>query len=128
MILSLSIKLQFHRVSNIHPIIEQAFKDGTVERDRIKLHHTAHCDGQEILITEHAAHLVYTPAGREHSILLLSEPPFDKWSSIELPDQIKSFAVLGVTWDIQRATVVLLMKDPFKVEALRLCLRSILML
>ncbi|XP_022784623.1 cation channel sperm-associated protein subunit beta-like [Stylophora pistillata] len=111
-------KLQFHRVSNIHPIIEQAFKDGTVERDRIKLHHTAHCDGQEILITEHAAHLVYTPAGREHSILLLSEPPFDKWSSIELPDQIKSFAVLGVTWDIQRATVVLLMKDPFKVQCL----------
>lgn len=126
MILSLTLKLKFQRVPSIHPIIEQAFKDGTVERDRIKLHHTVHCDRHEILITEHAVHLVYTPASGEYSILLTSKPPFDIWSPIKLPDQMKSFTVLGVAWDIQRTTVVLLVKDPFKVEALRVCRRDIL--
>lgn len=109
-------KLKFYQVANIHSIIDQAFKDGTVERGKIKLYHSAQCDGHEVSIKNHITHLIYTPAHDEPSILLTSEPPFDKWSSFEFPDPLKEFLVLGMAWDIQRNTMVLLMKEPNKVE------------
>ena len=105
-------------MSNIHSVIDQAFKDGLVERDNIRLHHTTQCDGHKVMIREHVTHLVYTPADGEHSVLLTSEPPFENWSPVEFPDQMKAFTVLSVVWDIQRNTMVLLMKDPNKVKAL----------
>lgn len=110
-------KLKFYHVTNIHSIIDQAFKDGTMKRGRIKLYHTAQCDGHVTSIKEHVTHLIYTPADEQHSILLTSEPPFDKWSSFELPDPLTEYLVLGVAWDIQRNTMVLLMRELNKVEA-----------
>lgn len=68
-------------------------------------------------IIGHVTHLIYTPADGERSILLSSEPPFDEWSSFEFPDSLKEFAVLGVAWDIQRNTMVLLLRDSNKVQA-----------
>lgn len=109
-------KLKFYQVSNIHSTIDQAFKDRIVERSRIKLYHTAQCDGHEVSIKEHVTHLIYTPADDQRSILLTSEPPFDKWSSFKFPDSLKEFSVLGVAWDIQRNTMVLLIKDPNEVR------------
>lgn len=105
-------------MANIHSIIDQAFKDGTVEHGRIKLYYSSQCGGHDISITHHLTHLIYTPAHDEPSILLTSEPPFDKWSSFQLVNQMKEFPVLGVAWDIQRNNMVLLMKEPNKVKPL----------
>lgn len=103
-------------MANIHSIIDKAFKDGTVEHGRIKLYHSAQCDGHDISVKDHLTNLIYTPANDEPSILLTSEPPFDKWSSFELVNPLKDFPMLGVAWDIQRNTMVLLMREPNKVK------------
>lgn len=103
-------------MTNIHSIIDQAFKDGTVEHGRIKLYHSAQCDGHDISIKDHLTNLIYTPAHDEPSILLASEPPFDNWSPFELVNPLKEFPVLGVALDIPRNTMVLLMKEPNKVK------------
>lgn len=110
-------KLKFYKVADIHSTVYQAFRDGIVNRGRIKLYHTAQCDGHEVSFKEHMAHLIYKPAEKKRSILLTSEPPFEKWTSFNFPDPLKEFSVLGMAWDIQRNTMVLLMKDPNKVQA-----------
>lgn len=109
-------KLKFYKVADIHSTIHEAFRDGIVNRGRIKLYHTAQCDGHEVSFKEHMAHLIYKPADEEGSILLTSEPPFEKWTSLIFPDPLKEFSVLSMAWDIQRNTMVLLMKDPNKVQ------------
>ena len=103
-------------MANIQPIIDKAFKDGTVEHGRIKPYHSAQCDGHDISVKDHLTNLIYTPANDEPSILLTSEPPFDKWSFFELVNPLKDFPMLGVAWDIQRNTMVLLMREPNKVK------------
>ena len=116
-------------MTNTHSVLDQAFKHGTVKHRRIKLHHTAQCDSHELSMTKHVTNLVYTytKAGDNYSILLTSEPPFEKWSTFDFPDSLVNLLVLGVAWDIQRNTVVLLMKEPDKVEAVKclMCLFSL---
>jgi len=111
--------VKFHLVTNIHTTLDQVFKAGTVKRERIKLHHTAQCDGHEVPIRKHVTYLIYTytSVGEERSLLLTSEPPFEKWSSFDFPESLKDLLVLDVAWDIQRNTVVLLMKEPKEVRS-----------
>lgn len=104
-------------MTNIHAVLDEAFKQGTAKYGNIKLHYTSQCDSHELPIEKHVVYLVYTytRADADHSILLASEPPFDKWSSLDFPYLLTSM-LLGVAWDLQRNTVVLLMKDVEEVK------------
>lgn len=113
-------QLKFQQLTNIHPTLDQAFKAGIAKPERITLHHTSQCDGRELWTREHVSHLIYMiytyiRNGEEISILLFSEPPFEKWTLFALPDSLKDLLLLSVACDIQRNTVVLLMKEPHEV-------------
>lgn len=105
-------------MTNVHSTLDEAFKHGSVKRGKIKLQHTAQCDGHELSFREHVTYLIYTYTkdGDERSILFASEPPFEEWSSFHLPKSLTYLSVLGVAWDIQRNTAVLLMKEPNEVK------------
>lgn len=104
-------------MTNIHTTLDLAFKSGIAKPGRIKLHHTARCDGHELSVKEHMTFFIYTYTGAdgERSILLASEPPFEKWSLYDFPEELKELLLLDVAWDIQRNAVVLLMKEPNEV-------------
>lgn len=44
-------------------------------------------------------------------MLLKSEPPFEEWSSYELPSSLNDMVLVGVSWDIQRSVVILLLNE-----------------
>ena len=124
--------MKFYQVTNIHSVLDEAFKQGTAKYGNIKMHYTSQCDSHDLPIEKHVVYLVYTHtrADGDHSILLTSEPPFDKWSSLDFPYLLTSM-LLGVAWDLQRNTVVLLMKDALEVKRIfftYLCLSFVFLL
>lgn len=48
-------------------------------------------------------------------MLLKSEPPFEEWSSYELPSSLNDVVIVGLSWDIQRSVVILLLNEPREV-------------
>ena len=119
-------------MANIHAVLDEAFKQRTAKYGNIKLHYTSQCDSHELPLEKHVVYLVYTHtrADGDHSILLTSEPPFDKWSSLDIPYLMTSM-LLGVAWDLQRNTVVLLLKDVQEVKRIfftYLCLSFVFLL
>ncbi|XP_068707343.1 cation channel sperm-associated auxiliary subunit beta-like [Montipora foliosa] len=106
-------KVKFYQVTNIPKSLDQAFKAGSVTPGRLKFYHTSHCDRHDLLIRKQVSYLIYTDtmSDDETSMLLTSEPPFEEWSSYALPASLKDMLLLGVSWDIQRRAVVLLMKE-----------------
>lgn len=58
-------------------------------------------------------YLIFTKtiSGEETSMLLKSVPPFEEWSSYELPSSLNDMVLVGVSWDIQRSVVILLLTE-----------------
>lgn len=124
--------MKFYQVTNIHSVLDEAFRQETAKYGNIRLHYTSQCDSHELPIEKHVVYLVYTytRADGDHSILLTSKPPFDKWSPLDFPYLLTSI-LLGVAWDLQRNTVVLLMKDAEEVRRIfftYLCLSFVFLL